>query len=271
MDISVIIPCYNEIENVKRIKNDFMPVIFDLAEKKSIEIIFVDDGCTDGTIKSLQEELGKITKENIWIKYIDNLGNWGLGKALRNGFSASTGNIVVTTDIDGTYEFKQIKDLLLCFSSDIDLVTASPYHPKGNVVGVPRYRLILSRGSSLIYRILVSSHIHTYTSLFRAYRRDVIEDVDFVSNGFMAGTELLVKCILKGYRVAEYPAVLNKRIYGVSKAKIVHTIFAHLRFQFSIFLHHLKLTDLVGINGQKDPHLIIRTKYSVNKNYIFPE
>ena len=81
------------------------------------------------------------------------------------------------------------------------------------------YRLILSQGSSIIYRVLVSWKVHTYTSLFRAYRRKVIERVPFESNGFLAGTELLVNGMLMGYRVAEYPAVLYSRVHGTSKAK----------------------------------------------------
>ena len=114
---------------------------------------------------------------------------------------------------------------------EMDIVTASPYHPAGGVVGVPANRLFLSRGSSFLYRILVDRHVYTYTCLFRAYRSEVIKNINFSSNGFLAGTEVLVKAILKGYRVAEFPAVLHRRMYGVSKAKIAETIFSHLSFQ----------------------------------------
>jgi dolichol-phosphate mannosyltransferase len=66
----------------------------------------------------------------------------------------------------------------------VDIVTASPYHPHGGVVGVPLFRLVLSQGSSLIYRLLVDRNIHTYTCLYRAYRREVIDSIQFVSDGF---------------------------------------------------------------------------------------
>jgi dolichol-phosphate mannosyltransferase len=100
--------------------------------------------------------------------------------------------------------------------------------------------MILSRGSSLIYRILLDWNIYTYTSLFRAYRRRVIDDISFQSDGFLAGTELLVKGMMKGYKVAEYPTALYKRIFGVSKAKLMRTILAHLRFQGWILLKRVQ-------------------------------
>jgi dolichol-phosphate mannosyltransferase len=263
MDISIVIPCYNEIANVKKIKEELIPVVEDLAKSNQIEVIFVDDGSTDGTMESIRKILGDLSGTGIMLKFINNNGNWGLGMALRNGFSVSTGDIIVTTDSDGTYKFNLIKDLLACLSPDVDIITASPYHKNGGVIGVPRYRLALSQGSSFIYRILVNRQIHTYTCLFRAYRRKIIDDVPFISNGFMAGTELLVKSMLKGYHVAEFPAILYKRTYGVSKAKITRTIFAHLRFQWSVFLHRIHIIRLVGSRNCLDRKPWLRTKYSI--------
>ena len=260
MDISIIVPCFNEVENVSKINSELMPVVRDLAENRSVEVIFVNDGSTDGTMEALQNEFQNENMPKIKIKFADNHGNWGLGKAVRTGFEASTGDIIVTTDSDGTYKFEHIKDLLKYLTPDVDIVTASPYHPLGDVVGVPQYRLILSQGSSFIYRMLVNWGIHTYTCLFRAYRREVIETIPFISNGFLAGTELLVKSLLHGYKVAEYPAVLYRRVYGVSKARLLRTILAHLRFQWSIFLHRIHLISLVARNNTQP---IFKTKYSL--------
>jgi dolichol-phosphate mannosyltransferase len=167
--------------------------------------------------------------------------NRGLGAALRTGFASAHGQVIVTTDSDGTYKFSEIPAMLSYLSQDVDIVTASPYHPEGEVVGVPGYRLVLSRGSSAIYRVLVDWHVHTYTSLFRAYRREVVENITFESDGYRAGTELMVKAMLAGYRVAEYPAALHRRVFGVSKAKLVSTIIGHLSFQGTVLLHRLRL------------------------------
>jgi dolichol-phosphate mannosyltransferase len=238
MNLSIVVPCYNEVENIPKVKAELIPVVEALARTQPVELVFVDDGCTDGTLDALKALFVEACPVNVSIKYAIHPHNEGLGQAIRTGFANACGDVIVTTDSDGTYKFSSIPDLLACLRDDVDIVTASPYHPQGGVVGVPAYRLILSQGSSLIYRILVNGKVHTYTSLFRAYRRKVIVDVPFTSSGFLGGTELLVKSMLKGYRVAEYPAVLYSRVHGISKAKIKRTILAHLQFQASIVVNH---------------------------------
>jgi dolichol-phosphate mannosyltransferase len=109
---------------------------------------------------------------------------------------------------------------------------------------VPRYRIFLSRSSSLIYQIIVDRHVSTYTALFRAYRREVARRVPFHSTGFLAGTELMVNAMLMGYQVAEYPTVLHSRAAGASKAKIFRIIRAHLQYQWSVVLRRLRLAPL---------------------------
>jgi dolichol-phosphate mannosyltransferase len=239
MNISIIVPCYNEADNIDKLKKEFLPVIRDLlipqqsrpAMAKSVEVVFVDDGSLDGTFDLFHQAISGQQNPSLTFRFERHAVNRGLGAALRTGFAASSGDVIVTTDSDGTYQYYEIPHLLDALKPDIDIVTASPYHPQGEVVGVPMYRLILSRGSSLIYRILLNWKIYTYTALFRAYRREVIDNISFQSDGFLAGTELLVKAMMKGYKVEEYPTALYKRIFGVSKAKLMRTILAHLRFQ----------------------------------------
>ncbi len=247
MDLSVVVPCYNEVDNVPRLKSALLPVLSDLASSRSLEteLVLVDDGSTDDTLEALRRALCVNRSPGVSVKLVEQKKNGGLGKALRAGFAAATGEILVTTDSDGTYDFSHIPEMLTYLTDEIDIVTASPYHPLGRVAGVPMYRLVLSRGSSLIYRILVDWRIFTYTAMFRAYRRKVIEDISFSSNGFLSQAELLVKSLLAGYRVAEYPATLNIRAYGSSKAKLVRTVLAHCRFQLAVLLHRLGLWSLV--------------------------
>lgn len=240
MDISIVIPCYNEVDNIPKLGLEFFPVVNQLAVTRSVEVIFVDDGSKDGTLFGLQKAFGASANPNLLIKFEKHPSNRGLGAAIRTGLAAAQGDVVVTTDSDGTYRFEEILPLLERLGPDVDLVTASPYHPDGGVMNVPGYRLVLSKGSSLLYRLLVSWRIHTYTALFRAYRHNVIEMVPFQSNGFLAGTEILVNSLLIGYRVAEYPTILHSRVKGASKAKIIQTIIAHLGFQWQILLFKLR-------------------------------
>jgi dolichol-phosphate mannosyltransferase len=258
MKLSIIVPCFNEADNVQKLHDELLPIIEEMIvrnrhdaskEIQSAEMIFVDDGSRDSTFSKLQENFSYKNKSGVIFKFLKHETNLGLGAAIRTGFSKADGEIVMTVDSDGTYKFSDIPSFLSFLAPDIDIVTASPYHPAGGVVGVPAYRLFLSRSSSFLYRILVDRHVYTYTCLFRAYRADVIKNISFSSNGFLAGTEILVKAILNGYRVAEFPAVLHRRIYGVSKAKIAETIFSHLSFQGRIFLYRLQV-----ILGYKPKH-----------------
>jgi dolichol-phosphate mannosyltransferase len=241
MDLSIVLPCYNEASNVSKLRGELLPVVLDLARTRSVEVVFVDDGSSDGTGQALLDAFGRGDGGPVSFRYERHPTNRGLGAALRTGLAAARGEVIVTNDSDGTFRFSEIPALLSCLEPGVDFVTASPYHPQGGVVGVPRYRLVLSQGSSAIYRLLVDRRVHTYTSLFRAYRRVVIERVPFESDGFLAGTELMVKAMLSGYKVAEYPTVLHTRAVGASKMKIARTIWSHLKFQGNVLLHRSHL------------------------------
>jgi dolichol-phosphate mannosyltransferase len=247
-NLSLIIPCYNEVDNVGKLRDELFPIVCQLLQPKSlpemaissVEVIFVDDGSKDGTGLALQEVFGQqrevATSAAVTVHILVHPVNRGLGAALRTGFAAASGDIIVTTDSDGTYSFAEIPALLSHLTPDVDIVTASPYHAQGDVDGVPGYRLFLSKGASALYRLLADRRVHTYTALFRAYRRSVIKNVPFESNGFLGGTELLVNAMRMGYQVAEYPTVLHSRVHGQSKAKLARTIRAHLHFQAEMLL-----------------------------------
>lgn len=244
MHLTIVVPCFNEADNAAKVASEFLPVAEALAACHRVHVVFVDDGSTDDTRALLTRLAMTANERGIRTVVVPHDRNRGLGAALRTGFGASAGEVVVTTDADATYGFEQIPRLLDRLTDDVDIVTASPYHPDGAVANVPRHRLVLSRGSSWIYRRLVSSSLHTYTSLFRAYRRQVIDTVPFHADGFLAGTELLVNALLAGYRVAEYPTVLRARVFGTSKARLARTTLAHLGFQGRILMHRLGLRGL---------------------------
>ncbi len=243
MQLSIVVPFYNEAGNVSRVQAELLPVAKSLSAAGPVELVLVDDGSTDGSLAVFREAIHSAGA--LQVRFERHSTNRGLGAALRTGLAAAQGEVIVTTDCDGTYAFAEIPNLLARLGPEVDIVTASPYHPQGGVANVPRYRLVLSRGASLLYRLLVDRSLYTYTALFRAYRRRVIESVTFEATGFIAGTELLVKAMLQGFRVAEYPAVLRSRTSGVSKAKLVRTILAHVRFLGRVLLHRMRIRTLV--------------------------
>ena len=252
MKLSIIVPCYNEEDNIQKLQTEFFPTVDALIGSRlpegepitAVEVVFVDDGSKDNTLEALNSAFSSPANKAVTVKFEKHGVNRGLGAALRTGFGAATGDILLTTDSDGTYQFSTIPAMLGYLKKGIDIVTASPYHPKGEVVGVPPFRIFLSRGASLLYRVFLSWNIYTYTALFRVYRREVVDQIPFAADDFLGQTELMVKAMLKGYKVDEFPAALHRRMFGVSKAKLVRTIKSHLGFQMRLVLHRLHIRSM---------------------------
>ena len=224
MKISIIVPCYNEAAGIPQLKDRLPPVMRSLEKSHNVELIFVDDGSTDNTNELLRKSF---VGENI--KIIKHAQNMNLGAALRTGFLAADGEIIVTMDSDCTYAPENIPKLLTALK-DCDIVTASPYHPQGKVIGAPAYRLFLSKSVTLLYSIVTGKRLYTWTALFRVYRRSAISSITITHNDFIAVVEILIKSIKNGNKIKELPETLYGRKFGTSKMKIIRTIIAHLKF-----------------------------------------
>ncbi|WP_026369851.1 glycosyltransferase family 2 protein [Kallotenue papyrolyticum] len=234
-DLSIVIPCYNEGESLGQLESALLPIIAELRRRARVELILVDDGSRDDT----PQRLARLAAHDRDTVVVTHAYNRGIGAALRSGIAVARGAWIVTTDADGTYRFDEIPALLAMRAPTVDIVTASPYHPRGGVMNVPAYRLVLSRGASVLYRLIVGGQVHTYTALFRAYRREVLEQVPVRSDGFLAVAQLLAEALLSGYSVAEYATVLHVRRYGQSKARVARITGAHLRYMASLLITRL--------------------------------
>jgi dolichol-phosphate mannosyltransferase len=228
MDLSIVIPMFNEADNVEitleRVKKTLAPF------EGTFELIAVDDGSTDNTRILLEHLAAKDPK----VRCVSYPKNRGRGKALRTGFKAATGGIVVSIDADLSYDPRYIQDLVgpLRTDADVDFVLASPYMPGGGVQDVPLFRLWVSKLGNKILRFAMPNRIYTSTGIFRAYRREVLESLDLESDGKEIHLEILSKAIALGYRVREIPAILTSRRKGKSKFKFKKTALSHLVFSF---------------------------------------
>ncbi len=235
--LSIVMPCCNEEDAVALLPERLFPTLQRLAAAYEIELILVDDGSTDAT----WERLGDLQRAAPWpVRLGRHEGNRGLGAALRTGQGLATGGIVVTLDTDGTYPFSIVAALVAAVAAGADVATASPYHRDGGVAGVPAYRLLFSRGASLLYRLLVDRRIATYTALVRAYRAEVLATALSDHPGFLNVAVTLIEARRRGARVVEIPAILARRQVGVSKAKVARITRAHLKYMGEILA--LRLT-----------------------------
>ena len=102
--------------------------------------------------------------------------------------------------------------------------------------GVPRWRLALSKACSALYRQLSPVQLYTYTSVFRAYRAEAVNDIHFKADGFVSAAEILIVAARRGYTIVEVPMILRGRAIGRSKMKVLRTIGTHLRMLAALLL-----------------------------------
>ena len=241
MDLSVVIPMFNEAENAETTLKRVEEVISPYTD--SFEIVPVNDGSVDTTL----EILTKVAAQNGRIKVVSYPKNMGRGMALRTGFKQSTGDMVVSIDADLSYDPRYILDLVdvLKKDQDIDFVLASPYMPGGGVKDVPFLRLWISKLGNKILRLAMPNRIYTSTGIFRAYRRKVLDSLELESDGKEIHLEILSKAIALSYRVKEVPAVLTSRKGGRSKFKFRKTAISHL--VFSVFEKPVIVFGVLGL------------------------
>lgn len=224
--ISIVVPCFNEEEALPYLSNTLRSVeTLLLKSGYSVEFVFVDDCSSDETLEKLELLFGSRANVHI-VKHDVNLG---VAAGIMSGIRAAKTEIVCSMDCDCTYDPHELANMLLRLELDVDMVTASPYHKDGGVRNVPEWRLFLSRGASFLYRRVLKSKMDTYTSCFRVYRKSSVEDIQLKELGFLGVAEMLGRLDLKGGKIVEYPAVLDVRLFGVSKMKTVRTIAGHLK------------------------------------------
>jgi dolichol-phosphate mannosyltransferase len=226
MDLSIVIPMYNEAENVEATLSRVNEAISSF--RGTYEIVAVNDGSVDITF----EILNKLTKQDEKLKIVSYTKNIGRGMALRKGFKESSGDIIVSIDADLSYDPRYILDFveILRKELDIDFILASPYMPGGGVRNVPFLRLWISKLGNKILRFAMPNRIYTSTGIFRAYRRKVLDSLELESDGKEIHLEILSKALALGYRVKEIPAILTGRKKGRSKFKFKKTTLTHLMF-----------------------------------------
>jgi dolichol-phosphate mannosyltransferase len=223
--LSIILPAYNEEENLCRVNSELIPVLETYGINYDYEIIIVDDGSKDNTL-DIAEKLVSGNKRIILAKHERNMG---LGAAIQTGIKKAASHWLITLDSDFTFHPNQIPALLKRFEiGDADCVIGSPALCPSNEK-IPLYRIILSRSVNSIYTILLGKKLTAISPIFRIYKTEQLKELELSSYGFDINAEILFKLLKNGKRVVEIPALLTARIHGESKLNNVKEIKNHLR------------------------------------------
>ncbi|MEZ6143330.1 MAG: DUF3473 domain-containing protein [Zavarzinella sp.] len=223
--VTIVIPCYNEELILPYLSNTLASVRQHLAPAYDLSFILVDDGSKDATWAGLQQTFANQSD----VQLIKHPVNQGVAAAITTGIQAANTEIVCSMDCDCTYDPHELANMIPKLTKDVDMVTASPYHPDGMVRNVPGWRLVLSRGASWLYRRVLHHRLYTYTSCFRVYRRSAIVPLQLTRTNFLGVAEQLGLLDIHGGNIVEHPATLEVRMLGRSKMKTVRTILGHLR------------------------------------------
>ena len=214
MNYLVIIPTYNEKENIAEI----IPAIFRLLPQ--VHILVVDDSSPDGTAQVVQK-----LKESQWPHQLHLLvrpNKQGLGKAYLAGFQwglLAGYQALIEMDADFSHRPEDLVSLINALAHT-DLVIGSRYVPGGRVLNWGFLRRMLSLGGSLYARWILGLPLHDWTGGFNAWKAYVIKfllEQEIISEGYAFQIELKYKAIRKGYRYQEVPIVFEDRRVGYSK------------------------------------------------------
>jgi polysaccharide deacetylase family protein (PEP-CTERM system associated) len=223
--VTIIIPCFNEERVLPYLAKVLEDLRTSLGKRYDLSFLFIDDGSTDGTYQTIVEQFEHREDCDI-IRHDSNLG---IAAAILTGIKSAHTEIICSIDCDGSYDPHQLEAMIPMLKPDVAMVTASPYHPLGEAVGVQSWRLALSQGLSRIYRRILTHKFSTYTSCFRVYRKSAMQDLKVRNQGFLGVVEIFTILDAEGANLVECPAVLEARILGQSKMKTLRTILGHLR------------------------------------------
>jgi polysaccharide deacetylase family protein (PEP-CTERM system associated) len=219
--VSIVVPCYNEQESLPYLAKTLASVENGLKDIGfTSRIIFVDDCSTDNTLGTIDELFGGRDD----VRVVKHEVNKGVAGGIMTGIRAADTEIVCSIDCDCTFDPHGLINMIPMLTDGVDMVQASPYHKDGGVQNVPGWRLLLSKGASVLFRRVLHTKIASYTACFRVIRRSAMLDIDPQDTGFHGVPEMLGLLDLKGGKIVEHPAVLEVRLFGASKMKTLKTI-----------------------------------------------
>ena len=217
MQVSIILPTYNEKENVKHL----IPRIFKVFKDNKINgnVIVVDDNSPDRTADAVKE----LQKSNP-ILLIERSEKMGLGTAYIVGFKKALENgsdVIFEMDADLSHDPVNIPDFLKKINDGFDVVIGSRRIEGGKSIGLNWYRNLISWGGSFIGKHVAGiDSVSDIPSGYRAYKKDVLEGIDLdgiKSSGLAFQLEMLGKCIKIDLKVGDIPIVFQERYSGQSK------------------------------------------------------
>lgn len=210
--VLVIIPTYNEAENIKPIVSRVRAAV------PEADILVADDNSPDGTGKLADE----LAADDDQVHVLHRKGKEGLGAAYLAGFRWGMEHeygVLVEMDADGSHQPEELPRLLTALKG-ADLVLGSRWVPGGRVVNWPKSREIISRGGSTYSRLMLGLRTRDVTGGYRAFRTGTLKGIgldEVASQGYCFQVDLARRAVEAGFHVVEVPITFVDREVGDSK------------------------------------------------------
>lgn len=212
-DLSVVIPTYNEAENI----GPLILKIENIFQYYGIngEIVIVDDNSPDGTADIVKKYLAKFDN----IRILERKAKLGLGYAYKEGFKAVSGRVVMEMDADFSHDPSDIPRIFQKCINDSDVVIGSRYVRSGRIVGWNFVRRMVSFFANILVDVFLRLGVKDNTAGFRAYRREALDAIlpNVKCNSYDFQVEMLLKAKKQGLTLKEIPVVFRERARGKSK------------------------------------------------------
>lgn len=213
--VSIILPTYNERENI----SIFIGQLTEAFGGYPYEIIVVDDSSPDGTGGLVKKLSGK----NPAIRLLTRTAKEGIGAALREGYNAARNTIIVSSDVDLSFQAADLVRLVEAVNKGSDLALGSR-HSRGSFYEAPnaaiRRKRFISHAGNVVIRLFFGLPLHDFSANCRAIRRNVWERINTTENTNTLLLEMILRCYYQGLRVTELPVGFFDRRFGASKLRL---------------------------------------------------
>jgi dolichol-phosphate mannosyltransferase len=239
MKLSVVIPAHNEEGTVAETVNGLVSTL--TREKIEHEVIVVDDSSSDGTASAVE----RIAADHPQVRCLASPYENGFGFAVRAGLEEFEGDAVAIVMADGSDSPEDLVSYQRLLEEGYECAFGSRFVHGSRVIDYPRSKLIMNRIVNFAIRVLFRHGYNDTTNAFKAYRREVIDNVQpFLSHHFNLTVELPLKAIVRGYSYGIVPISWTNRKAGTSKLSLNEMGSRYLFIVLYVFLeHHLSRGD----------------------------
>jgi glycosyltransferase involved in cell wall biosynthesis len=195
--VSIVVPCRNEEDNIPSLVENLLACYGDYIH----EIILVDDNSRDQTA----EIVTRLGKKDSRVRLIRREMPNGVGRALRDGYDAVTGDYVLTMDCDFQHIIAELTGLFDAVQKGADVAIGSRFSRDSVLLNYAFTKILANRGFHIIANLLLGKHFRDATNNLKLMKREVLDSIHLESNDFAANAETGLQPILLGYNVKEVP------------------------------------------------------------------